>query len=121
MAEAIARSEAWDVIDPKSAGIAPLGFVVKETIETLEENDFSVDGLESKALTRTLWDEAEVVVNMTGRPADIAFRGFPDLGKVEEWKVDDPYGEDRGAYRKTCVEIEQRVGKLAERLRGRQA
>jgi protein-tyrosine-phosphatase len=120
MAEAIARSEAWDVIEPMSAGIAPLGFVAKETIATLVENDFSVDGLESKALTTTLWDAAQVVVNMTGRPAETAFRGFPDLGKVEEWKVDDPYGEDRAAYRRICVEIEQRVGKLAERLRGGQ-
>ena len=34
MAEAIARSDTWDVIEPMSAGIMPLGFVVKETIDT---------------------------------------------------------------------------------------
>lgn len=121
MAEAIARSEAWDVIEPLSAGIAPLGFVAEETIETLAGNSFSVEGLESKALNAGLWDSADVVINMTGRPTDAAFRWFPDLGKVEEWRVSDPYGEDRAVYQKVCSEIQGRVGELAERLRGRQA
>jgi len=121
MAEAIARSEAWDVIEPLSAGIAPLGFVAKETIETLLGNSFSVEGLESKPLKTSLWDSADVVINMTGRPADIAFRWFPDLDKVEEWRVSDPYGEDRAVYQEICGEIQQRVEALAERLRGRQA
>ena len=68
-----------------------------------------------------LWDDADVIINMTGRPTDIVFSWFPDRGKVEEWKVDDPYGEDRAFYQKICGEIQARVGELAERLRGRQA
>lgn len=98
-----------------------MGFVAKETIETLLGNSFSVEGLESKPLKTSLWDSADVVINMTGRPADIAFRWFPDLDKVEEWRVSDPYGEDRAVYQEICGEIQQRVEALAERLRGRQA
>ena len=121
MAEAIARSDAWDVIEPTSAGIVPLGFVVRETIDTLSAGGFLAEGLKSKALNKALWDAADVVINMTGQPVDVAFRRFSDLDKVEEWRVRDPYGEDRAVYQKICAEIQERVAELAERLRGRRA
>ena len=121
MAEAIARSDTWDVIEPMSAGIMPLGFVVEETIETLLENGHLTDGLKSKWLNKVMWDSADMVINMTGRPTELAFRGFSDLTKVEEWRVSDPYGEDHAVYQRIYGEIQERVAQLAERLRGRRA
>jgi protein-tyrosine-phosphatase len=36
---------------------------------------------------------------------------------VEDWDVEDPYGEDLATYRRICEDIEGRVEELAERLR----
>jgi protein-tyrosine-phosphatase len=36
---------------------------------------------------------------------------------VEDWDVEDPYGEDLATYRRICEDIEARVEELAERLR----
>jgi protein-tyrosine-phosphatase len=114
MAEAIARRSAADVIEASSAGLAPLGLVVAMTRETLEQNGFSADGLFSKPVTPELWEAAELVINMSGRPRETA---FPDWEKVDDWDVEDPYGADPAVYQRIFEEIEERVGQLAERLR----
>jgi protein-tyrosine-phosphatase len=121
MAEAIALRDAADVISPRSAGIAPLGFVAESTKATLLANGYALDGLHSKPLDEELWNSADVVINMTGRPRNFAFYGFSDHAKVEDWQVSDPYGADSAFYQKTCEEIQQRIQTLAERLRGRDA
>src|SRR5258708_6280009 len=114
MAEAIARQAAADVIEASSAGLIALGFVVGSTVRVLEEFGYSAEGLRSKMLTSDALDDADLVINMSGRP-------LPQLAnrktEVEDWEVDDPYGEDPEVYRGTCQEIERRVKDLAERLR----
>jgi protein-tyrosine-phosphatase len=117
MAEAIARREAADVISPSSAGIAPLGFIVEDTKTTLERNGYSTEGLHSKAADAELWNSAQLVINMTGRPKNYAFYGFADHAKVEDWQVSDPYGADSAFYQKICEELQRRVRALADRLR----
>jgi protein-tyrosine-phosphatase len=114
MAEAIARKVAADVIEPASGGLAPLGFVMKMTKQTLEANGYSAEGLASKAIGQELWEEAEIVINMSGRPREAAFR---EWDKVEDWDVDDPYGEDAVGYQRICEDIEGSVEELAEKLR----
>ncbi len=114
MAEAIARHAAADVIEASSAGLIALGFVAGSTIRVLQERGYPAEGLQSKMLTRDAFDGADLVINMSGRP-------LPQLAnrntEVEDWEVDDPYGEDPEVYRGTCQEIERRVKDLAERLR----
>ena len=117
MAEAIARSDHSDIISPLSAGIAPLGFVVESTKQTLVANGYETAGLSSKALSEELWSAAEIVINMTGRRLDAAFRGFPEHPSVEEWAVKDPYGAETGLYQQVCEELQGRVSALAMRLR----
>jgi protein-tyrosine-phosphatase len=51
---------------------------------------------------------------MSGRPKR---RVFPDFGKVEDWEVEDPYGEDGEVYQRIFEVITRRVSVLAERLR----
>ena len=114
MAEAIASRDAADVIEAASAGLAPLGFVAAQTKRTLAKNGYPNDGLESKPIIRTSWDAAHLVVNMSGRPRE---RVFPDFGKVEDWEIEDPYGEDAAVYQRIFEEITRRVWALAERLR----
>jgi protein-tyrosine-phosphatase len=114
MAEAIALRDAADVIEAASAGLSPLGFVAAQTKRTLAENGYPNDGLESKSILQASWDAADLVVNMSGRPRE---RAFLEFSKVEEWEVEDPYGEDPEVYQRIFEEIRRRVRGLAERLR----
>jgi arsenate reductase len=113
MAEALARHFASEVIEPMSAGISPLGHIVKPTRDVLREKGIPADGLRSKSLREMDPDSAELIVNMTGMPGKSLFPG----AKVVDWEVDDPYGEDLGIYREVCEEIEARLATLAAQLR----
>ncbi|MGB7282239.1 MAG: low molecular weight phosphatase family protein [Candidatus Acidiferrum sp.] len=114
MAEAIASRNASDVIQASSAGLTPLGRLEPMTKQTLANNGYSSEGLESKPLLSAALQEADIVVNMSGRRGEMAFR---DLFRVEDWDVEDPYGAGAELYQTIFEEIEQRVGDLAERLR----
>jgi protein-tyrosine-phosphatase len=116
MAEAIARCDASDVMEPSSAGLAPLGYVARMTTQTLANNGYSADGLESKPILLEMLEAAELVFNMSGRPRE---QVFPGISKVEDWEVEDPYGADPEIYQRICEEIRQRVAGLAARLRAR--
>jgi arsenate reductase len=113
MAEAIARHSATDVIEAASAGISPLGHIAKPTRDILREKGISSDGQYSKSLREVDSDSAALIVNMTGMPGKSLFPG----ASVEDWPVDDPFGEDLGVYREVFDEIESRVHALAEKLR----
>jgi protein-tyrosine-phosphatase len=114
MAEAIARYDAADVIEPHSAGISPLGHVAELTKETLTINGYSAEGLTSNALTREACDAADVIINMTGMPRE---ESFWEQEKVEDWIVQDPYGSEHGTYQRVFEGIKRRVNQLAMGLR----
>lgn len=114
MAEAIAKKLAPDVMEASSAGLTALGEVQKMTKETLLRNGYPVEGLASKQMQRYALETADLVVNMTGRPA---IWGFEDTSNVEDWIVEDPYGSDAETYQRIFEDIEKRVAKLAARLR----
>lgn len=116
MAEAIARRDAADVLEASSAGMAPIGSVMLLTRKTLESNGYSIEGLSSKGISKDAWEAADLVVNMSGRSREVL---FADWKKVEDWKVEDPYGADPALYQRIFEEIEVRVRDLAERLRAR--
>jgi arsenate reductase (thioredoxin) len=115
MAESIARRDAADVIEACSAGLTPLGFVPVLTMQTLAANGYSIESLCSTPITREVWDAADIVINMSGVPRQLA---FVDFGKVEDWDVQDPYGSDPVLYQTIYEDIQRKVVQLAERLRG---
>ncbi|HET6930654.1 MAG TPA: low molecular weight phosphatase family protein [Candidatus Acidoferrum sp.] len=117
MAEAIAKHDAGDVIEPASAGLYPLGEIPLHTQEALRRNGYSADGLASKRIAPEAWKRAELVINMSGRMREMEFE---DYEKVEDWQVGDPYGEDAAIYQKILEEIRGRVNRLAQRLREKQ-
>jgi protein-tyrosine-phosphatase len=82
------------------------------TKQTLLGNGYALDGLESKPIAPEVWEQADVIINMSGRARELAFREF---AKVEDWEVEDPYG-DAEAYAGTFAIIKQRVAELAARL-----
>ncbi len=114
MAEAIARYDAADVIDPSSAGLNPMGTIAEQTKQTLLLNGYSAKGLSSAALTREAADAADIIINMTGRPSD---ETFWDREKVEDWMVQDPYDESQETYQRVFEGIKRRVNQLALGLR----
>ncbi len=113
MAEALARHSASDVIEATSAGISPLGRVADLTRKILVEKGIDSSGLESKGVREAAPVEPDLVINMTGIPGRTL---FPHL-VVEDWDVEDPYGEDMATYRRICEDIEARIEGLATRLR----
>jgi len=113
MAEALARHHAADVIDPQSAGISPLGRVAESTRRALLDRGVPADGLSSKGIASATLIAVDLVVNMSGMPGGSL---FPN-SLVEDWDVEDPYGEDMETYQRICEDIEARVLALAGRLR----
>jgi protein-tyrosine-phosphatase len=114
MAEAIAKREAADVLEASSAGLYPLGEIPDETQETLSRSGYSAVGLSSKPITNRIWNEADLVINLSGRIRDIA---FDDPAKVEDWDVADPYGANPAFYQTILEQLQQRIRLLADRLR----
>src|SRR5260370_24735149 len=86
MAEAIARVDASDVIDAFSAGLEPTGFVTELTKVTLMTNGCWVEGLESKDISPKVWEQVDIIINMSGRPRESTFYEY---FKVEDWKIED--------------------------------
>jgi len=76
MAEAIAWRDASEEIEASSAGLAPLGFVAKMTTQTLVKNGYAAAGLASKPIVSEAWESADIVINMSGRASEFAFRNF---------------------------------------------
>lgn len=113
MAEALARHTAADVIDAASAGISPLGRVADLTRQVLAEKGIDASFLASKGIRETTFIMPDLVINMTGIPGKSLFHDR----FVEDWDVEDPFGEDLETYRRICEDIESRVEELAIRLR----
>jgi protein-tyrosine-phosphatase len=57
-----------------------------------------------------------VVINMSGRAREFAFRNFSGYAKAEDWEIEDPYG-DAEKYQGTYEAIRRRVMQLAQRIR----
>jgi arsenate reductase len=117
MAEAIARHNASDVIEPSSAGLVPFGQIPNTTLAVLGERGISAEGQSSKPLRPEDMSAADIVINMTGRSGASIFT--ESVGQLEDWDVGDPYGFDLVVYREIRDQIEARVKDLARRLRER--
>jgi len=111
MAEAIAHLDASDTIEAFSAGLTPIGFVAALTKQTLMKNRYWVEGLESKSISPEVWEQADIVINMTGRPREQAFREY---SKVEDWEIEDPFGGDPDIYQQVFEKIRLRIAELAQ-------
>lgn len=116
MAEAIARYDAADVMEASSAGLSPLGYIADLTKQTLMKNGYSANGLTSDVLTRAGAEAVDLIINMTGRTSDEVFRGQEN---VEDWLVEDPYGETPETYQRVFEGIQRRVNQLALSLRNK--
>lgn len=121
MAESIARQHASDILEPSSAGLQPLGRIAPLTEQTLLANGYPVDHLESKPLTSEALRDTDLIINLSGTSLDRLYDlSAESHAKVEQWDIEDPYGEDPATYQRILEEIESRVLLLAARLRAQQ-
>jgi len=114
MAEAIARQDAPDLWEVTSGGLTPLGYIAQLTKETVGKNNYSAEGLNSKPIMHAHWQEVDLIINMSGFDKN---QVFEEPEKVEDWPVEDPFGEDPEVYQRIFDEIRTRISALAERLR----
>jgi arsenate reductase (thioredoxin) len=113
MAEGFARAYGSDVMNAKSAGLAPALAVVPLTHHVMLEKNIDLGDCYPKEMDN-VDGGIHLIVNMSGHDLP-AFMNIP----VEVWNVRDPIGESEAVFRQVRDEIEQRVLQLIERLRSR--
>ncbi|MFZ5453734.1 MAG: low molecular weight phosphatase family protein [Thermodesulfobacteriota bacterium] len=107
MAEALARHHFQEQVTSASAGISPLGFVARETLQVLAEITVSLAGLRSKGLEDLDFSRYHWAVNLTTYDLEPLLPStFP--GRLLNRPVADPYGRSLDHYRRTR-EVLQRL------------
>jgi len=114
MAEALAKRHGAGRVEAWSAGSSPLGRIVPETFDVLEEKGISLDGHWSKGLKDVPVNDMDVVVGMGCEvvcPVPVGFKG-----RVIEWNIPDPYGRGMDNFRAVRDLIARQVRALLEDL-----
>lgn len=114
MAEAFANHLGQGKVRAESAGSHPLGTIIPETHKVLLEKGIRLDGHWSKGLRDVPVKEMDVVVGMGCEVACPVPPGF--RGRVIEWNIPDPYGNDLDYFRSVRDMIEENVSALLRDL-----
>jgi protein-tyrosine-phosphatase len=111
MAEAIAGVLGGVMVDARSAGISPLGWVSEQTIDTLQALGYPTEGLSSKGLDQVDFEDLDIVLSLLGdRGLDYVPHSIG--ARREAWVITDPFGEDDEIYLEVARELERRIRKL---------
>ena len=111
MAEAIAGVLGGVMVDSRSAGISPLGWVSEQTIDTLQALGYPTEGLSSKGLDQVDLEDVDIVLSLLGdRGLDYVPHSIG--ARREAWVITDPFGEDDEIYLEVARELERRIRKL---------
>jgi len=117
MAEALARQFFGSALAAASAGIQPLGYIARETLQVLAEAGIPTSGLRSKGLKEMDLEACRLLVNLSGHSL-AARMPAPLLERVLQRPVVDPYGCGLTAYRQARDAINRLVtGEIADLLR----
>ena len=108
MAEALARHHFQEKVAVASAGISPLGFVARETLQVLAEIGVSIAGLRSKGLEDLSLAQYRWAVNLTKYSLEALLpSSFP--GRLLNRPVADPYGRSLEHYRRTREALQRLI------------
>ena len=89
MAEGILRAAAGDMLDVRSAGSQPAGYVHPQAIAALAEIGIDISSHTSKHMNEVLDRQVETVITVCGN-ADQACPMFPGQVNRHHWPFDDP-------------------------------
>jgi arsenate reductase (thioredoxin) len=109
LAEALARHFHPDVLEPVSAGVTPLGYVVEETLQVLREHDIATEGLYSKGLREIDLQACQLIINLTQYPLEWHLPA-PCLPRLVRRWVKDPFGLGIPAFRETRDLLKKLLG-----------
>ena len=113
MAEAFAKHYGGALVEARSGGSCPLGFVLPDVVTVMEEKGIDVAGYPSKGFDEAwIREKADLVITMgCGDDACPAFIGK----KMIDWALSDPNGKPLDEVRRVRDEIERRVVALLHR------
>lgn len=111
MAEAIARTLGGSLVDARSAGISPLGWVSDQTIDTLRALGYPTRELASKGLDEVDLENVDIVLSLLG-PRGLDHVPHSIGARREAWVVTDPFGEDDEIYMEVARDLEGRIRTL---------
>jgi len=89
MAEGLLRDAAGDLLDVRSAGSKPAGYVHPRAVEVMKEIGIDISAHTSKHMNDFLDGRVDIVVTVCGN-ADQACPMFPGQVKRYHWGFDDP-------------------------------
>ena len=112
MAAGWLRSLAGDAVEVRSAGSVPGDRVNPAAVEAMAEVGIDLTDQRPKVLTTEAVEASDVVVTMGCGDACPFFPGK----RYEDWKLDDPAGQDIDAVRPIRDEIRRRVEELIASL-----
>jgi len=112
MAEGFATYHGSDILTAESAGLAPAGIVVDQTVRSMSGKNIDISNHYSKAFRIDEANDFDLVVNMSGYELPKGIR-VP----VMRWEVPDPIGESDEVYAQVRDQIERLVTKLVTHLR----
>ncbi len=121
MAEALARLDHGDQIDPVSAGSRPTGWVHPLAIRAMEELGASMQEARSKPAEEFLETPLDAVVIVCDSAAQDC-PDWPNAKRLEHWSIPDPsYGPEDPDTRYECFqaardELRKRIDALAAAL-----
>ncbi|HTR01674.1 MAG TPA: arsenate reductase ArsC, partial [Thermoanaerobaculia bacterium] len=121
MAEALARIDYGDLVEPVSAGSRPAGFVHPMAVAAIEELGFGLENAHSKGADAFAAEKLDLVVTVCDSAAADC-PSWPGARHIVNWSIVDPSfvsGEAARAiaFRTTRDEIRRRIDGLMEALR----
>lgn len=122
MAEALARIDYGDIVEPLSAGSRPAGFVHPLAIRAIADLGFGMDEAHSKPAEDFAGEKLDLVVTVCDSAAADC-PTWPGARHIVNWSIADPSfvrGEEAArldAFRTTRDELRRRIDGLMEALR----
>jgi arsenate reductase len=108
MAAGWLRHLAGDAVEVRSAGSAPAGTVNPAAVEAMAEVGIDITGQTPKLLEYETAADSDVIITMGCGDACPVFPGK----RYEDWKLDDPAGQDVEAVRPIRDDIKSRIEAL---------
>jgi arsenate reductase len=123
MAEALARLDWPEALDPVSAGSRPTGWVHPFAIRAMEALGFPMDQAESKSADLFLDADFDAVVTVCDSAAQDC-PSWPGARRLVHWSIEDPsFGPDDpktryGRFLETRDDLRRRIAALVAELGG---
>ena len=112
MAQGFARHLGGDMVEARSGGSRPLGYLLPEAIQVMREKGIDISREPSKGFdVDWVAKSCDLVITMgCGDDACPAFVGK----RIVDWELEDPKGKDLATFRRVRDDIEQRMVGLLE-------